>query len=369
MLALLAGCARDEAPGAIGRGEQALAHPGPWLISDATLSIGDTQYVEYTGAGAWNPDNPACAGGIQPGASILGSYLYDHFPQITLVGGYSCRPVSGSSTTMSVHATGRALDIMLPTINFDADNDLGDPIGEWLIENAETIGIQYIIWDEWTWMASRPVGEKDRSYGGANPHYDHLHVELSVEAAMQTDDWFSSHVSLPFIDGCVPLGGEGGVIDELDPCFQAFGPFAYWRSVSDAGYGGTLLWTDAWQTSKPSNWARWNIALEEAGSYEVEVFLTAPWAVHAETRYGVRHAGEELSVVVDQGAAEGWVALGTFDFAAGEDQWVSVYDNVTEAVADDQHIMVDALRLRRVGNPIEVEPRPQPMPEPEPMSM
>lgn len=348
LLFVLAGCVPDDVPGEIGRGVQGLAHEGPWLIPDTTLAIGDAQYVEYTGAGAWDEASPDCSGGLEPGAEILGDYLFDRFPQIALVGGYSCRPVSGSTTTMSVHATGRALDLMIFDIEGEADNDLGDPIGNWLIENAGTLGIQYVIWDEWSWMASRPVGEKGQGYGGLDPHHDHLHVELGVEAAMQTVDWFSGAVTEPFLVGCLPVPSEGAALDELDRCFQAFGDWTYWRSVSDAGHGGSLLWTDAWESAAPSNWARFTLLFEETGRYEVEVFLTAPWAVYPATRYAVRHDGLENVVFVDQGATEGWVSLGTYEFSAGGDQSVAVFDDVAVPVADAQHIVVDAIRLKRL---------------------
>jgi hypothetical protein len=351
-LLALSACGGDEIPGEVGRGAQALARPGPWVIPEDTLAVGDTQYVEYTDAGPWMGEE-ACAGGLTPGATILGDYLAGVFPQILRVGGYACRPVNGSAVTMSVHATGRALDLMLPTIGEDAqaDNDLGDPIGDFLIENAEALGVQFIIWDRWDWMAERAAGAKGKAYAGAHPHNDHVHVELSVEASMQTADWFSDVVTPPAIEGCLPLGPDGGVIDELDDCFQAFGPWDYWRSVSGEGYGGSLLWTDAWEHDTPSNWARWNLALEVGGEYDVEVFLTAPYAVYAATRYGVRHANEEATLELDQGAAGGWVPLGRFAFAAGDGQWVAVYDDVDGPVAADQHVAVDAVRLVRVGAP------------------
>jgi MYXO-CTERM domain-containing protein len=345
---LMQSCGGDHVPGDVGRGEQALAYPGPWVIPPGTLALGDTQTVMYEGAGPWTGEE-ACAGGLEPGSAILGDYLAAIFPQIMHVGGYACRPVNGSTVTMSVHATGRALDLMLPTIGDDAeaDNDLGDPVGEFLIENAETLGVQFIIWDRWDWMAARPAGEKGKAYTGAHPHNDHVHVELSAMAAMQTADWFSDVVTPPAIDGCLPLGPDGGVIDELDPCFQAFGAWDYWRSVGDAGYGGSLLWTNAWEHDVPANWARWHIALEAAGEYEVEVFLTSPFSVYPDTRYAVRHAGEETTRHLDQSAAEGWVSLGRYTFGEGDDQWIAVYDNVEGSVEADQHIAVDALRLVR----------------------
>ena len=192
-----------------------LDQPGPWAIADATLARGDAQFVPYAGAGPWN-GGADCAGGLSSGAAIVRAYLLEHFPQTRVIGGYACRQNTANTAQMSIHAVGRALDIMLPKSNGSADNDLGDPIGAWLIENAETIGIQYIIWDEWTWSASRSVGTKGRTYTGPNPHHDHLHVELGADAGARTTDWFSGLVTPPTKEGCVALGPRGGVVDEVE---------------------------------------------------------------------------------------------------------------------------------------------------------
>src|SRR5690606_33532347 len=114
MLALalgLAGCA--DAVDDTGSHAAAIAEPGPWQIPPDTLAAGDVQYVGFTGAGPWiGPEG--CHGGLTSGAAILRDYLGYAFPQITMIGGYACRAVNGSTTTMSVHATGRALDIFIP---------------------------------------------------------------------------------------------------------------------------------------------------------------------------------------------------------------------------------------------------------------
>lgn len=175
------------------RSELSAAVSGPWVIPPATLAAGDGQYISYTGAGPWRGSS-SCAGGMTPGAARFAEDLEAAFPQIFHVGGYACRPINGNSSVTSVHATGRALDIHIATIGGEADNGEGDPIGNWLIENAERIGVQYIIWDRWTWGGHRPSGAKDRYYGGAHPHHDHLHVELSVQAASLGTDWFRAAV-------------------------------------------------------------------------------------------------------------------------------------------------------------------------------
>ncbi|MEQ8272428.1 MAG: S-layer homology domain-containing protein [Deltaproteobacteria bacterium] len=182
-----------EAPVGFEKSELSARVSGPWRIPASTRAIGDRQDVEYVGAGAWIGTR-GCSSGLTSGARALRDDLVDLFPQTIGIGGFACRPIRGSTTRMSVHGTGRALDIHIATLAGDADNGEGDPVGNWLIENAEQIGVQYIIWDRWTWRADRPDGSKDRSYGGTHPHHDHLHIELSLDAAAQRTPYFNAPV-------------------------------------------------------------------------------------------------------------------------------------------------------------------------------
>jgi hypothetical protein len=359
----LSGCALDGE--SIGKVDEALSHPGAWDIPDETVAIGNGQYVSYTGAGPWVGES-GCGGGILPGAQVFREWLEEAYPQISSIGGYSCRPIVGNESQMSVHATGRALDVMIPTYEGEADNDLGDPIGNWLIEHSEEIGIQYIIWDRWQWNSSRDPGSKERSYGGTHPHHDHLHVELSVAAANMETAWFMGSMDLPESTAC-PVPAGGGEVDETADCFSAFGNGTYWRRVTDAGYGGSLVWTNAFENDRASNWARFHLDVAEAGNYEVQVYVDPTWGVYQATRYAVRHGGVEHEAVVDQSAADGWVTLGAYDFAAGGGQHVSVFDNSPTPVAPEQHIAVDAIRLVPTTLPPEEPPPTEEPPPPPPM--
>ncbi len=346
---LLSGCTSDQQE-PIGSTTLRLAHPGPWVIPAATLLIGDSQTIDYTGGGPWVGES-GCSGSLTPGAGILREYLYEHFPQTPHIGGYSCRSINGDDTMMSVHGTGRALDVMIPVDADEADNDLGDPVGNFFIENAQAIGIQYIIWDLWTWRGDREAGDKDRPYGGAHPHHDHLHIELSVAASENTTLWFADQVTPPAIDGCDPVAAEGGIVDDTSPCFRAFGSADYWRVEEGVGYDDRLLWTNAFESDEPGNWGRWHLSFDQAGTYEVELFLDPAFAVAESVRYDVSFSGETETIHVDQSSAEGWYSLGSFDFDEGLDQHVDVFDDQPGPVADDQHIAVDAIRLTGEGEP------------------
>jgi len=343
------GCASTDE---MGKSTGALARPGPWRIPASTVTIGDRQTVTLTEAGPWiGPEG--CSGTYTPGARELAAYIAESFPGVSGTGGYNCRPIVGIPDEMSVHATGRAIDIDIPTIGAaeEADNDLGDPIGNWLIEHAEEIGIQRVIWDRWTWWSQVPPGysrSMPYDWEGSHPHNDHLHIELSVRGGNRLTTWFGGSMEPPTPAGCAALGARGGVVDDSDPCFQAFGNPDFWR-LETTGYGGSSIWTNAWQSDRPGNWGRWGVRVSSPGDYRVEVNTVAGFAVYSNVRYLISHAGTVSTVYLDQSATTGWRSLGEWRFGGGTDESVAVYDNSADPVASGQRISVDALRLTWAG--------------------
>jgi hypothetical protein len=150
---------------------------------------------------------------------------------------------------------------------------------------------------------------------------------------------------------CETLPAAGGTLDDTGSCFRGFGDQAYWRVVDGSGEGGSLRWTNAFESDSPDNWAWWRIELAYAGSYTVEVSSDATYSVHDSVRYQVHAAGVTTEVRVDP-TGGGWHSLGSFDFDAGGDQWVAVFDD-EDSVDSDQHIVADAVRLTRVGDPVD----------------
>ena len=389
------------------------------------LAIGDQREVSYTGAGAWTG---SCGPGMTGGAQKLLDFLNDRYPQIDSIGGFSCRHIVGDSSRTSVHATGRALDVMLPLgFRNDADNAQGDPIAEFLIANAEDIGIQYFIWDRTSWNPSRSTGTKERAYRGAHPHNDHLHIELSVEASREETAWLEadwqplevdSSAVPPSDEGSVPPDAEpapldtlpeepptdppeeqaptdpgkreempeepapkgpcnalppaGGVIDTDSGCMWLRGPANYW-SYENEGHDGTLAWTKVLQSGGHTNSAEWEINLEAAGQYEIEIYAHAKFSRHNKTRYDLNHGHASTPIVADLSGADGWTSLGVHEFTEGAEQRLTLYDNTDGAVESGSQIVADAIRLTATElsdpnpnpNP-DPEPNPEPNPEPEP---
>jgi len=170
-----------------GSSESALAQAGRWSLPANVTAAGKNVRLTYDDAPRWT-GTAACSGRLKTGGKKLGDYLIGKFDVITSVGGYACRRNTADSSRMSVHGTGRALDVFIPRTRGRADNGQGDKVANWLVLNAQRIGVQLVIWDRTIWRSN---GANDGAYGGPHPHDDHLHVELTDEAAAATTPWFT----------------------------------------------------------------------------------------------------------------------------------------------------------------------------------
>lgn len=203
------------------------------------------------------------------------------------------------------------------------------------------------------------LGLVSNSFDGT-PTTIHLHYDLNQNVAGVGNAYVPTYMSLvrsyeqllgaPAVP-CATVARGGGVLDNQSPCFDLFGPPATWRHVQGEGQGGDLYWTYAWTHDNPSNWARWRLVLDAAGEYDVDVFLVAAYASSRRAIYGVRAAGRERDVALDLSRGAGWVRLGTFDFAAGGDQWIAAYDNTGEDRGLELRVMSDAIRLSPAAAP------------------
>ncbi len=332
-----------------GRGvaEQAQRVAGGWTPPAETLAVGDTWSVAYDSAPPWD-GGANCSGGSTPGARVLRDVIVAAFPQTSGVGVYNCRVIANTNS-MSLHGVGRALDIMIPTIDGDADNGSGDPIAAWLMEHAGEFGLQGIIWDHKIWTTSRRPGERLRPLSaGVNQHVDHIHAEINELAADRGYGWYDNPTGPGLAAACPALSAAGGIVDE-GPCLQLFGPAQYWRTEA-LGENGSLRWTNAFSNHAPSNHARTVARLPVAGTWDVDVSLDPAFARFARTRYRITDADGEHVVFIDQAAAAAagtWTRLGTFRSAdGGGDVVVVVEDNADGDVpADARSIVVDAVRV------------------------
>lgn len=120
--------------------------------------------------------------GPQPGALALYNailYLYDGAYGL---GVYNNRSIRGSKA-LSVHAEGRAMDIGFKMVS-GRGNPKGWTLANDLVKLHKEFGIQNILWDGKSFRPSRSSLWRSFS-SSAGPHYDHLHIELTREAARE----------------------------------------------------------------------------------------------------------------------------------------------------------------------------------------
>lgn len=175
----------------VGTSGSAQSVEGPWRLPADVRTAGTQVNVTYDDVGRWTGES-GCSGRLTEGARRVGAALRSRFPGITSIGGYSCRRNTANTSKMSVHGSGRALDIFIPKSGGSADNGQGDPVANFLVKNAERIGIQLIIWDRSVWRSN---GRNESRYSGPHPHDDHLHVELTVESSRMQTPFFTSETT------------------------------------------------------------------------------------------------------------------------------------------------------------------------------
>lgn len=191
--------------------------PYRWQPTDAALRRGQGQSTSYRPFRAREmfslQQNRA-----QPGTEALRQFLYQRFPNV-----FNPRDRSGKTDIESGreaarnrvnpnpnawvddHVAGIALDLMIPTDHSSRQRrphlEVGAPIANWLVENAQTLGIAYVTYGRTTWSGDAFAGwgrrggergySKLRHYSGKpnstkHDHFDHIHITLTRESAAGT---------------------------------------------------------------------------------------------------------------------------------------------------------------------------------------
>jgi hypothetical protein len=213
--------------------------------------------------------------------------------------------------------------------------DLMSQVGAWVAFNLDGGGSSQMVTTYW-------VNDYDGNNYGSGARGVANHVGVLSGAGLPARPGHCASAA-----PCEILGPTGGTLDDSGACFRGFGDQDYWRPVASGNEGG-LRWTNAFKSDAPDNWAWWQIYLEEGGEYEVEYLADATYSVWDALRMDVRASGQTQTLTIDP-TGGGWKSLGSYTFAAGGDQWVALFDDVSGSIASNQHVVADAIRLTRVG--------------------
>lgn len=181
------------------------AREGAWTLPAEVRAAGERQSGSYVEAGPWD-DGAGCAGDLEPGTRALGERVIERFGAGLRYAGYACAPSRTDPGRLSMVATGRVLVIAVPSIAGEADNALGDPVANHMVEHASELGIQLIVWDETKWNISYS-GRKDAPFTGEDPHHEHIRIELTPDGARGRIEGPGDDAGAPGSDAGAPDAG------------------------------------------------------------------------------------------------------------------------------------------------------------------
>ncbi|HEC21590.1 MAG TPA: hypothetical protein ENI95_01595 [Chloroflexi bacterium] len=144
----------------------------------------------------------------------------------------------------------------------------------------------------------------------------------------------------------VEVSGEesGIIVQEANPkvfTWEGFPGPVFWSGGNEGRHAYVKN-----QSGKVTFYARWHVRVEEAGFYDVFVYIPESARATESAAYRVFHAGEESDVVlVNQRAnPDRWALIGSFYFATGGSQYIEVSKATGEAPASHQ-VLLDAVML------------------------
>lgn len=145
-----------------------------WRPSDATRRAGERVTVRFA-------RSPEVADGEQrtpaPSLVALRDVIVKGVRGVT--SGGMVRPSNRrAGVSRDPHRGGIAVDLMLR--DDGTRGAVGDALASWLVEHAEELGVQYVLFSRYEWSASSS-GPRWEVYTGTDPHLDHVHVELGPD--------------------------------------------------------------------------------------------------------------------------------------------------------------------------------------------
>ncbi len=129
--------------------------------------------------GTWVPQLPSGPDNITPRMRLVRQLIAQRFgPRF----GIGCYRADGGIAGGGEHPLGRACDFMLSgggSMPSAAETARGNEIAAWAIENAQRLGIMYIIFRQRIWHVRTGSWRAMSDRGGVTAnHYDHVHISM-----------------------------------------------------------------------------------------------------------------------------------------------------------------------------------------------
>lgn len=172
------------------------------------------------------------------GAFHLAKWMRANHPYLTEINvpGVSARRQLNEGELLDGHRAGYAIDLGIH--GNPASWAQGGLLADWLVTNAEAIGIQMVIFLRTAWIAGGPAGGRWMEYTGDSPHEDHIHLDLSPSGATRQASWFRSNPEPQMADNSRRLvfgttSSSGG----LGPAGSAVKPYEFEAPTGEEAEG------------------------------------------------------------------------------------------------------------------------------------
>ena len=201
-------------------------------------------------------------------------------------------------------------------------------------------------WDDWVFWQTSATGSVSGISGDVDTNLYNGSLAALSDWAIGEDTDTEETCTGP----CTVAATGRTVIEEDDGCGCLTGSPSEIHTTS--GHDDHAWWTEA-DVPEPDYAEGINTLLDfqAAGTYEVHAWVPQRDDLTSGALYKVFHGDSSTKVALDQRAnGGGWASLGTFDFAAGEDQWVRLGDTWTDSADAGRTVMFDALRFDEVSD-------------------
>lgn len=105
-----------------------------------------------------------------------------NFPAIQTISGYRPPDVT-SFGTFTEHSSGEAVDVMVPNWSSPRGKAYGDQIAQWALSNADSLGTEWVIWQQKTFYPDGRVSNMGDRGNPTQNHYDHVHIKTGTKNA------------------------------------------------------------------------------------------------------------------------------------------------------------------------------------------